>query len=89
MNKKELAKTCAEVMYKKDIFGNHLGTKIIDVDYGYAKLNMKVQNFMLNGHGSCQGGAIFSFADDTFAYACNGQNILTVAFAFIVKRCPF
>ncbi|MDX1808425.1 MAG: hydroxyphenylacetyl-CoA thioesterase PaaI [Sulfurospirillaceae bacterium] len=81
MNEKELAKTCVKVLNEKAMFENHLGAKIVDVDVGYAKLVMPVQEFMLNGHRTCQGGAIFSFADAAFAYACNGRNVPTVAFA--------
>ena len=40
---------------------------------------MAVQDVMLNGHGICHGGFIFSLADTAFAYACNSGNELTVA----------
>lgn len=78
---KELAIKCITKMNGEAKFENHLGVEIIDLDDGYAKLRMKVQNFMLNGHGACQGGAIFSFADTAFAYACNGRNVPTVGYS--------
>lgn len=81
MNEKKLAQKCVEVINEKAMFENHLGAKIAAVDVGYAKLTMKIQEFMLNGHKTVQGGAIFSFADAAFAYACNGRNVPTVAFA--------
>jgi acyl-CoA thioesterase len=34
---------------------------------------------MLNGHGTCHGGYIFTLADSAFAYACNSYNLTTVA----------
>jgi len=34
---------------------------------------------MLNGHDICHGGIIFTLADTAFAYACNTDNIITVA----------
>lgn len=40
---------------------------------------MTVRDSMLNGHGICHGGFIFSLADTAFAYACNSGNELTVA----------
>lgn len=40
---------------------------------------MTVGDTMLNGHGICHGGFIFSLADTAFAYACNSHNELTVA----------
>ena len=30
-------------------------------------------------HGNCHGGFIFTFADSTFAFACNSYNHITVA----------
>ncbi|WP_331775211.1 hydroxyphenylacetyl-CoA thioesterase PaaI [Sulfurospirillum sp. 1612] len=81
MNEKQLAEACVKALNEKAMFENHLGAKIVAVDAGYAKLVMPVQEFMLNGHRTCQGGAIFSFADAAFAYACNGRNVPTVAFA--------
>ena len=81
MTKKELAIKCITEINKEAKFENHLGIEIIDLDEGYSKLTMKVQDFMLNGHGSCQGGATFAFADTAFAYACNGRNIPTVGYS--------
>jgi acyl-CoA thioesterase len=34
---------------------------------------------MLNGHGICHGGFVFTLADSAFAYACNSYNLSTVA----------
>jgi acyl-CoA thioesterase len=34
---------------------------------------------MINGHDICHGGLIFTFADSTFAFACNARNRVTVA----------
>lgn len=78
---KEFAIKCITKMNKEANFENYLGVEIVDLDEGFSKLVMKVQNFMLNGHGACQGGAIFSFADTAFAYASNGRNIPTVGYS--------
>lgn len=78
---KELAVKCITKMNTEANFENYLGVEILDVDEGYVKLKIKVQNFMLNGHGTCQGGAIFTFADTAFAYACNTRNIPTVGYS--------
>jgi acyl-CoA thioesterase len=40
---------------------------------------MPVRDDMLNGHGLCHGGLIFTLADSAFAYACNSRNQNTVA----------
>lgn len=42
-------------------------------------MSMIVRPDMLNGHGICHGGYIFMLADSTFAFACNSENIATVA----------
>lgn len=78
---KELAIKCITKMNGEAKFENHLGVEVMDLDEGFSQLRMRVQNFMLNGHGACQGGAIFSFADTAFAYACNGRNIPTVGYS--------
>lgn len=81
LSKKELATKCISKINEKAKFENHLCVEIIDVDEGYAKVRMEVQDFMLNGHGACQGGATFTFADTAFAYACNGRNVPTVGYS--------
>lgn len=78
---KELAVKCINKMHEDTKFETHLGVEILEIDEDYSKLQMEVKNFMLNGHGTCQGGAIFSFADTAFAYACNGRNIPTVGYS--------
>jgi acyl-CoA thioesterase len=42
---------------------------------------MTVRGDMLNAHGICHGGMIFTLADTAFAYACNSDNHNTVASA--------
>jgi acyl-CoA thioesterase len=40
---------------------------------------MTVADYMTNGHRICHGGYIFTLADSTFAFACNGYNQRVVA----------
>ena len=42
-------------------------------------MSMTVEPRMLNGHGMCHGGFIFTLADSTFAFACNSYGPMTVA----------
>lgn len=81
MSEIKLSYKVALKMMSDTKFENALGMELIDVDDGYAKMKMEVKEMMLNGHGTCQGGAIFSFADAAFALACNSRNITTVAAA--------
>jgi acyl-CoA thioesterase len=46
---------------------------------GTATLAMTVTEAMVNGHGICHGGYIFTLADSAFAFACNAYDERTVA----------
>ena len=46
---------------------------------GRARLSMPVTEAMVNGHGICHGGFIFTLADSAFAFACNSHGERTVA----------
>ena len=73
------ARKCAEVMFAQDSASAGLGMTIDDVTPGGAVLSMSVRPDMLNGHGICHGGFIFTLADSAFAFACNSYNTSAVA----------
>jgi acyl-CoA thioesterase len=75
----DLARLCAEAMWKDDDASQGLGMEIVDVKAGQATLAMTVKPHMVNGHGIAHGGFIFLLADSTFAFACNSRNERTVA----------
>jgi len=75
----DLARACAEAMWKDDDASQGLGMEILDVKAGQATLAMTVQPHMVNGHGIAHGGFIFLLADSTFAFACNSHNERAVA----------
>jgi acyl-CoA thioesterase len=52
---------------------------IEEIAPGRAKLSMTVAASMVNGHGICHGGFIFTLADSAFAFACNSYDRVTVA----------
>lgn len=66
-------------MWKTDTASQNLGMKIDHIAPGEATLSMPVTDKMLNGHGICHGGYIFTLADSAFAFACNSYNQLVVA----------
>ncbi|MDE3236129.1 MAG: hydroxyphenylacetyl-CoA thioesterase PaaI [Bacteroidota bacterium] len=68
-----------EKMMQDDRFSQWLGISIVDIQEGYAKINMTVRTEMLNGLGIVHGGIAFSLADSAFAFACNNRNNLSVA----------
>jgi acyl-CoA thioesterase len=75
----DLARACAEAMWKDDDASQGLGMEILDVKAGHATLAMTVKPHMVNGHGIAHGGFIFLLADSTFAFACNSRNERAVA----------
>lgn len=74
-----LAENAARSMYAQDSAAQALEIRIIEVRPGYACLKMIVRENMVNGHGLCHGGLVFTLADTAFAYACNSYNVVTVA----------
>ncbi len=78
MNAHEIAKACAEVLWKEDRASSWLGMKLLDVAPGYAKLNLHIKQHHCNGHGICHGGISFALADSCFAFACNSYDERTV-----------
>lgn len=79
MTPQERARTCAERMWAKDRASQALGMTLTEIGPGSATMCMPVRDDMLNGHGICHGGIIFTLADSAFAFACNTYNALTVA----------
>jgi acyl-CoA thioesterase len=75
----QLARACAEAMWQDDPASRSLGMTLDDVGPGRAVLGMTVRDDMVNGHGMCHGGFIFSLADSAFAFACNTYNERVVA----------
>jgi acyl-CoA thioesterase len=74
-----LARRCAEAMYAADRASRRLGIDISDIAPGQAVATMTVTDEMVNGHGICHGGFVFTLADTAFAFACNTYDEVTVA----------
>jgi acyl-CoA thioesterase len=64
---------------KNDRFAQLLGIEVIDVQPGYALVEMKIEEKHRNGINTVQGGAIFTLADYAFAVASNADGSTTVA----------
>ena len=75
----DLARACAEAMWKDDNASRGLGMEILEVKSGRATLAMTVKSSMVNGQGIAHGGFIFTLADSAFAFACNSHNERVVA----------
>ena len=75
----DLARACAEAMWKDDDASQGLGMEIVEVRSGEATLAMTVQPHMVNGQRIAHGGFIFLLADSALAFACNSHNERAVA----------
>ncbi len=74
-----LAELAAHALFAGDRAAHSLGIAMEGTGPGQARLVMTVRADMLNGHGICHGGVVFTLADSTFALACNSYNAVTVA----------
>lgn len=75
----KLANSTVQSMFENDRASQTLGIKILEVSPGSVRIAMTVRADMVNGHGMCHGGFIFSFADSAFAFACNSHGEPMVA----------
>ena len=75
----DLARAATEAMWEGDRASQALGMEIVAVGEGRATVTMTVRETMVNGHGTCHGGYIFTLADSAFAFACNSRNAMAVA----------
>ncbi|MDW8444089.1 MAG: hydroxyphenylacetyl-CoA thioesterase PaaI [Acetobacteraceae bacterium] len=69
----------AAAMWAEDNASRGLGMRLEEAGEGRAVLSMAVTETMVNGHGICHGGFIFTLADSAFAFACNWTDERTVA----------
>jgi acyl-CoA thioesterase len=79
LSSEDIARACAEAMWKEDDASKGLGMEIVDVKPGQATLAMTVAPHMVNGQRIAHGGFIFTLADSAFAFACNSHNERAVA----------
>jgi acyl-CoA thioesterase len=79
MTSDQLARACAEAMWAEDNASVGLGMALVFVAPRRSEIAMEITSSMVNGHGMCHGGFIFTLADSAFAFACNSYNQRTVA----------
>jgi len=79
LSPEDVARACADAMWKDDDASRGLGMKIVEIKPGQATLTMTVQPHMVNGQRIAHGGFIFTLADSAFAFACNSHNERAVA----------
>lgn len=79
MSPQEVAEATVARMYAADRTSQSLGMTYSGVGPGRATVAMTVAASMVNGHGACHGGVIFTLADTAFAFACNSHGPQAVA----------
>ncbi|WP_454617919.1 hydroxyphenylacetyl-CoA thioesterase PaaI [Bradyrhizobium cenepequi] len=79
LSPEDLARACAEAMWKEDDASKGLGVEIVEIRPGQATLAMTIAPHMVNGQRIAHGGFIFTLADSAFAFACNSHNDRVVA----------
>lgn len=73
------ARAAADVLYAGDTASQALGIELLDAAPGCVRVAMTVRADMVNGHGICHGGVLFTLADSAFAFACNSHGQPMVA----------
>lgn len=79
MDELEVARRCADLMWKDDKASQALGMEIEITGVGAATASMTIRDDMVNGLDVCHGGLVFALADTAFAFACNAYNERTFA----------
>jgi acyl-CoA thioesterase len=78
-----------EEMWAADSASRRLGIELEQVGDGRARVRMDVVGWMLNGHGMCHGGLVFTLADTAFSLACNsGEDAAVAATCDVVFVAP-
>jgi acyl-CoA thioesterase len=62
-------------MFDNDAFSQWLGIEILDLDAGFALVQMTVRAEMTQGFGIAHGGITYSLADSALAFASNAHGI--------------
>jgi phenylacetic acid degradation protein PaaD len=75
----DAARGAVDIQHAGDNAAHSLGIEVLAASAGSVRLAMRVRSDMLNGHGICHGGAVFTLADTAFAYACNSHGVAMVA----------
>jgi acyl-CoA thioesterase len=76
-----IAERAVAALYARDLASQALGMRVSAVSPGRVQVTMQVRPDMVNGHGLCHGGLVFTLGDSAFAFACNSYNDSTVAAA--------
>lgn len=63
----------------REPFANKLGLRLVDIEEGYSRVEMRFLPELENLFGMAHGGAIFALIDEAFETASNSHGTLAVA----------
>ena len=66
-------------LVERESFAKKMSMSLIDIDRGYAVVEMKPQIDTENIFGMTHGGAIFSLIDEAFQLSCNSHGTVALA----------
>src|SRR5690349_648650 len=66
-----------QTMLASDAASRMFGIEVLGYGEGWARAQLTVRDDMVNGHGICHGGVIFSLADTVFAAPGRTGDVLT------------
>ena len=72
-------KTIQTFFNSADAFARHNGMTITEMREGYARAEMEIQPYHLNGAQTVHGGTLFTLADFAFAAASNSRGQLALS----------
>jgi len=70
---------------EKEPFGKKFGLTLVDMQEGYARVEMRFTEDMENMFGMAHGGAIFSLMDSAFEVASNSHGTMAVALSMNIN----
>jgi acyl-CoA thioesterase len=85
MDPQRAAEAAAKAMWQDDRCAAALGMKVLEVRPGFGRVEMRLRDDMLNGHGTAHGGMIFTLADAAFAIASNSRGRRAMAAACSIE----
>ena len=71
--------------FKEEPFGKKLGIHLVEVNEGFARVEMCFTKGMENMFGMAHGGAIFSLMDAAFEVASNSHGTMAVALSMNIN----
>ncbi len=78
----------AMALYAQDRTCQANGIVVSDIAAGWARVQMRVDEAMVNPHGTVHGGYLFLLADTAFAFACNTRGPAVAAGADVEFLAP-